>query len=157
MIYSVRGRINDTRLLGCVSGNKGAAWAMRTQHCLQYSGRNVLPRAVSESKPETVVEMEEAEDHESVQLESTGPQKTEEQDKEEPLSKKRRICLSLKKPRKGASSGSRFASPTKAPAVAKAAKGVVPENTVQCTKWAVNTFLSWAKQRNEMMPQELRI
>ena len=82
-------------------------------------------------------------------------QKTEEQDKEEPLSKKRRICLSLKKPRKGASSGSRFASPTKAPAVAKAAKGVVPENTVQCTKWAVNTFLSWAKQRNERMPQEL--
>uniref|UniRef100_A0A1X7VUV0 Tyr recombinase domain-containing protein n=1 Tax=Amphimedon queenslandica TaxID=400682 RepID=A0A1X7VUV0_AMPQE len=97
------------------------------------------------------------EEHECLELESNDPQTTEKQDKiqeEEPLYKKRRISLSLKKP-KGASSGSQFASPSKVSAVvAKAANGVVPENTALSTKWAVNTFLSWAKQRNKRMPQE---
>ena len=33
-------------------------------------------------------------------------------------------------------------------------KRVIPGNTLQSRRWAVNTFITWAKQRNERMPEE---
>ena len=66
-------------------------------------------------------------------------------------SKKPRLSLSLKRPSRP---DARFASPTKPELVEQAAEGVVPTNTKHSTKWAVKTFMSWLKQRNERVPDD---
>ena len=71
-----------------------------------------------------------------------------EQDCTVPAAKKRKISLSLKKPLKD-NNTSRFASPTKADHFDRAAEGVIPTNTQNSTNWAVRTFQSWVKERNE--------
>ena len=91
-------------------------------------------------------------DKDAVALPETLDKKDQEETWDEPTPKGRQISLSLKK--KCATSGSRFASPTKVSVLEKAAKGVVPGNTLQSTRWAVNTFITWAKQRNKRMPEE---
>ena len=43
----------------------------------------------------------------------------------------------------------RFSSPSSEKKLREAAKGVVPKNTVNNTRWAENNFLAWAKERNK--------
>ena len=56
-----------------------------------------------------------------------------------PPSKKRRLLLSLKKPLRKANC---FEPPKDPDHVEKAAKGVIPYNTLDNTNWAISTFLS---------------
>ncbi len=78
---------------------------------------------------------------------------------------KKRPRLSLKLKRKplsaatntagaGEASRPRFGEPVSDVRRDMAAKGVIPANTDFSTKWAVNTFMTWATQRNERLPND---
>lgn len=43
----------------------------------------------------------------------------------------------------------RFGSPSSEKKLEEAAKGVIPKNSVNNTRWAENNFLAWAKERNK--------
>ena len=72
----------------------------------------------------------------------------EKQEKASPTERKRKN-LSLPKPSKklALSPSSRFNTTTDVE-VAEASKGFIPTNTAKSTGWALNTFTTWAKQRN---------
>lgn len=48
----------------------------------------------------------------------------------------------------------RFGSPTSEEKLSKAAKGVVPSNTANNTRWAESNFLNWVRERNKRVPDE---
>lgn len=52
------------------------------------------------------------------------------------------------------STSTRFGSPASEQELGVAAKGVVPNNTVCSTRWAENTFRTWAVERNRMCPED---
>ena len=81
--------------------------------------------------------------------------------------KKPRLSLSLRKKKggkKGYEDGSilkestnsyrRFGFPTSENELSKAAKGVVPTNTMSNTRWAENNFVTWARERNKCVPDD---
>ena len=70
-------------------------------------------------------------------------------EKEEKAAKRKRKGLSLPKPSKklALSPTSRFNTTTDTE-VQEASKGYVPANTAKSTGWAVNTYTTWARQRN---------
>jgi len=72
----------------------------------------------------------------------------------EPLAKKRRLCLSLKKREPLGATNSRFGSPTKQEVFEAAGEGVVPTNTRANTNWAVKTFKEWMEQHNAQVPDD---
>ena len=61
-----------------------------------------------------------------------------------PPSKIRRLSLPREKPLREAN---HFPLPTDPNLVEKAAKGVIPSNTLHTTNWAVGAFLSWVINR----------
>jgi len=77
-----------------------------------------------------------------------------------PPTKKRKMCLSLKRrnataPLKVVSNGrKRFLSSVKEKELIEAGKGVVPRNTRQNTDWATRVFRLWMEQRNGKVPPE---
>ena len=69
-------------------------------------------------------------------------------DGQQPAIKKKRLSLSRKQPLQELNT-TRFGSPTKSDTYLSAAEGVIPDNTRLNTKWAISTFLSWIKERND--------
>ncbi|XP_011408773.1 PREDICTED: uncharacterized protein KIAA1958-like [Amphimedon queenslandica] len=63
-------------------------------------------------------------------------------------------CSEEARESKRAKNEKRFPSPIKSEALQKATEGVVPNNTKQSTRWALNTFLTWARERNKRCPDE---
>ena len=64
-----------------------------------------------------------------------------------PAEKKRRLSLSLKKPK----ADSRFEFTT-AQSVEEAQKGVISENMRKATEYAVRVFRTWVTERNKAFP-----
>ena len=62
------------------------------------------------------------------------------------------LSLSHKKPLREANC---FPLPIDPDLVEKAAKRVISYNTMHNTNWAVGTFLSWVKQRNQLVPEKI--
>uniref|UniRef100_A0A1X7VKI5 Uncharacterized protein n=1 Tax=Amphimedon queenslandica TaxID=400682 RepID=A0A1X7VKI5_AMPQE len=63
-------------------------------------------------------------------------------------------CSEEARESKRAKNEKRFPSPIKSEALHKAAEAVVPNNTKQSKRWAFNTFLTWARERNKRCPDE---
>ena len=69
--------------------------------------------------------------------------------------KRARLSLQLKrKPPLSDVTNTHFAEPVTDEYSEKAAKGVILATTVFNTRWAIKNFVSWAKQRNERLPDD---